>query len=81
MNPWGVTDTEAALMDALCEHGSVPEAAEALRITVGAARARLRNACLRMAGHKPHARLATALQGVSTITACIRWVQFTQKHS
>lgn len=65
-------------MDALVEIGRVPEAAAEVGITLNAGRERLRRVRLRMAGHKPEARLAAKCEGVSTITACIRWAQFTQ---
>ena len=80
-NHWGVTDTEAALMDALCESGTVPLAAEALRISVASARARLRQVSLRMAGHKPHSRLIVPIRGIPTIRACLMWQQWTATHA
>lgn len=80
VNPWGITDTEAALMDALCEHGRLEAAADAVGITIHAARSRLRCACLRMAGHKPGARHVVAVRCAPTIVACIRWAQWTAQH-
>lgn len=79
MNPWGITDAEAAYMDALCEIGSRKAAARAIGITETAGRERLRHVCLRMAGLSPHARKklgSTAGRGVHTICACIAWAQW-----
>lgn len=76
MNPWGLTDSEAQMLDALCQHGRVEAAADALGVTLAAARGRLREARLRMSGHKPHARHIVALRGMPTILACIRWAQW-----
>ena len=72
-NPWGLPESEAALMDAMCEHGRIQAAADAIGATLAAARARLRQARIRMAGHKPYARNIVAVQPVPTVIACLQW--------
>jgi hypothetical protein len=81
MNPWGVTDTEAAFLDALCEIGTVIGAAKALMISEACARSRLQIACIRMAGDKPAARALTKVARTPTIIACIKWAQWTKEHA
>lgn len=81
MNPWGITDTEAAFLDALCALWTVPAAARACGITLAAARSRLRCASLRMAGHKPGARFVVQVETTPTIGVCLQWSEWTRGHN
>lgn len=78
-NPWGITDTEAFLLDALCEVGTVLGAAKVCGLPETAARSRLQTACIRMAGHKPGAKAVVKVQRTPTIIACIRWSEWTKQ--
>lgn len=81
VNPWGITDTEAAALDAWCELGSIKAVARALGITASCAQTRVRCARMRLAGHKPHARLAgVGAQPMHPIVAAVRWAQWAAQH-
>lgn len=76
-NPWGVTDAEASVLDALCETGSLKKVAAELGLSYFCAQTRLRNAKLRMAGAPRSGPKARRAKPLPTLVACIRWARWT----
>lgn len=81
-NPWGITDLEAAVLDAWCELGSVKAVANALGLTHACVQSRVRGARMRLAGHKPHVRLAgVGAQPLHPVIAAVRWARWTSSQA
>lgn len=77
-NPWGITDLEAATLDAFCEIGNLKLAARELGISYALAQSRLSTAKYRMNGGRKYGRTRT--RPLPTLLTCIRWAQWTAKH-
>ena len=81
VNPWGITDDEAAFMDALCELGNVELASDAVSVNVHTGRERLRSVRYAMAGVGKRRKARIGATPIPAIVACIRWAQWTAEHA
>lgn len=80
-NPWGISDDQAAFMDALCELGNVELASDAVNVTVHTGRDRLRAVRYAMAGVSKRRAARVGSQPVPAIVACIKWSKWTAEHA
>lgn len=71
MNPWGLTDLEAAWMDAMLELYSIKLASAAMGVSLIVGQSRMRNCRRRMGKGKP----------LQAIQACIAWHDWTRQHA
>lgn len=73
MNPWGITDSEAAFLDALCDLGTLKAASVALGLTPAAGQSRFFTARLRMAGFKSYARNVRPVPAYRAVSLWATW--------
>ena len=71
-NPWGLTDIEAAWMDAMLELGCIKSASTALDISLMLGQSRMRSA---------RRRMGTKAKPIPAIHACIKWHEWTKSQA
>lgn len=71
-NPWGLTDLEAAWMDAMLELGCIKRASAAMDISLMLGQSRMRSA---------RRRMGTKAKPIQTIHACIKWHEWTKSQA